>query len=737
MVLSDSGEMVETEFMVDGRKQPLLEIRERMLSSQEKYMRQRTNDEYDKLTKNSLTKSLKAINEHIEGENEDEMRARLKDIESTRHLKMWHDLSTIANHGHLVFMVSCLYDPAVHYTTEEYQNLTGNKNIDIQMKVQTPEVYIVARSGSSDVEQLSYIDTRLECLQDMKVKLQTKSGNNVTDTMRFFHGDSPARQLEAGQQKGGNFYCSACGAYAQQAYQLDICFSCHYLSLSDRQQLVLAGPLGRKNSLAKSPKPFKNLKKDELIRELNARGIYEGDKKNELEKILAEDLHGVQRVPALLYTNPTSTLQSINCDKYEILSFEPLHDIGKHIENIFTELPHHLPEREAIAVKDVITCTIGGKETKRTFDYRCALIILAKQSFKIISSKLVQHLLTTLVEIQGIAYSSEAERTPKSVLRMHNMTWYHGILCREVLGIFNTITKITASTSSYHPSHIIGNIFIRLQAEKQMQAFQGSCFSKQEASVSKLAASLPSYGNTIIPQDLKEKHIRSWQAHLERVSDFLLPGKGIWWTEHEDGDTEFLDGEKESNMSAQGPLLHHFRSSNFCVEEQYLIDCWKQCLTNGVILPIKAIRVEDEHGQLKIVIISPCGNMVVNDNAANEEQQAEEQSNMEEQTGTDEQRRQNEESEPEIVGFHLDNSFNTFDLEPAELDEDNTSSIMPDSSANSEKHGCTEVSIGKEFSRGLVTACIYSHNNSTSAIRAVARHDNWGGVYSYIHVYIP
>jgi hypothetical protein len=68
---------------------------------------------------------------------------------------------------------------------------------------------------------------------------------------------------------------------------------------------------------------------------------------------------------------------------------------------------------------------------------------------------------------------------------------------------------------------------------------------------------------------------------------------------------------------------------------------------------------------------------------------------MEEQPGTDERHRQNEESEPEIVRFHLDNSCNTFDQEPAELDEDNTSSIMPDSSDNSEKHGCTEVSIGK------------------------------------------
>ncbi|CAB4010365.1 Hypothetical predicted protein [Paramuricea clavata] len=241
MALNENGEIVRSEFVVEGRKQPLVEIRERTLKSQEKYMRQRCDD-------------------------------------------------------------------------DEYQNLTGCKNTDIQTKVETPEVYIVVRSGSSDVEQLTYVDTRLECLEELSIDIKTSGGNDVADKMRFFHGDSPARQLESGQQKGGNFYCSGCGANAQQAYQLDICFSCHYLSLIDRQQLVLAGPPGRKNSLAKAPKPFQKLKKDELIRELNTRGIYEGESKKELEKLLTEELHGVQRVPALLYNNPTATLESINCD---------------------------------------------------------------------------------------------------------------------------------------------------------------------------------------------------------------------------------------------------------------------------------------------------------------------------------------------------------------------------------------------------------------------------------------
>jgi hypothetical protein len=42
------------------------------------------------------------------------------------------------------------------------------------------------------------------------------------------------------------------------------------MSLTERQQLVLSGPLGRKNYLSKASKPFQNLKKDELIQELNA-----------------------------------------------------------------------------------------------------------------------------------------------------------------------------------------------------------------------------------------------------------------------------------------------------------------------------------------------------------------------------------------------------------------------------------------------------------------------------------
>ena len=71
-------------------------------------MRQRSDDEYGKMTSESLMQCLKAINEYHEDDSVQSMRERLKGIERTRHLKVWHDLSTTANNGHLVFMVSCL-----------------------------------------------------------------------------------------------------------------------------------------------------------------------------------------------------------------------------------------------------------------------------------------------------------------------------------------------------------------------------------------------------------------------------------------------------------------------------------------------------------------------------------------------------------------------------------------------------------------------------------------------------
>lgn len=94
-------------------------------------------------------------NKHLDHE---EMKQKLVDLEQTRHLMVWLDNSTVANHGHLVCLVTCLYDPAVLYTPKEYKEKTG-ETVDIQKQIENPEVHFIARCSSADQEQLMYAET--------------------------------------------------------------------------------------------------------------------------------------------------------------------------------------------------------------------------------------------------------------------------------------------------------------------------------------------------------------------------------------------------------------------------------------------------------------------------------------------------------------------------------------------------------------------------------------------------
>ena len=48
-----------------------------------------------------------------------QMKELLMKYERTRHFMIWADNSTIMNHGHIMYLVQCLYDPALFFTPEE------------------------------------------------------------------------------------------------------------------------------------------------------------------------------------------------------------------------------------------------------------------------------------------------------------------------------------------------------------------------------------------------------------------------------------------------------------------------------------------------------------------------------------------------------------------------------------------------------------------------------------------
>ncbi|CAB4036613.1 Hypothetical predicted protein [Paramuricea clavata] len=114
--------------------------------------------------------------------------------------------------------------------------------------------------------------------------------------------------------------------------------------------------------------------------------------------------------------------------------------------------------------------------------------------------------------------------------------------------VFNAVTNITQSTSSKRPGHIIGNVFLCIQAEKKLGSYHSdNSVTKQQAHISKLAKSLPPLGNTVVPFFTLASSSSSWQADLERISDFLIVG-------NEEGDVEFFGKNTVVDVRSEGPI---------------------------------------------------------------------------------------------------------------------------------------------------------------------------------------
>ena len=91
--------------------------------------------------------------------------------------------------------------------------------------------------------------------------------------------------------------------------------------------------------------------------------------------------------------------------------------------------------------------------------------------------------------------------------------------------MFSDINAISKSTSNGRPSHIIKNSILRLQAEELKDLRQDST-EVQQSLISQFARKLPKLPNITIFGELLQSE--TYQAHLERISDFLLPGEGVW-----------------------------------------------------------------------------------------------------------------------------------------------------------------------------------------------------------------
>lgn len=230
-------------------------------------------------------------------------------------------------------------------------------------------------------------------------------------------------------------------------------------------------------------------------------------------------------------------MESLNLETYEVLYFEALHCSMNHIQNVLEELPHHITDIDTlIKLKEILAVQLN-KEKKRGVDYRKTLIFLTIALYQV-ATRDIRALLVTLCEMVEIFYFQERKRSPRLVLRLHNLCWRQAILCRRVLTptraltcrklfglyfhacvshsafllrlvshrstnaemferLFEELTDITRKTWNRRIEDLASNAVLHMQAKN---VTCGNTVIKQEREISSLSKALPKPGNTILPK---------------------------------------------------------------------------------------------------------------------------------------------------------------------------------------------------------------------------------------------
>ena len=235
--------IVEKNKDVFARKIPFLCIREKLLRQHEELglIHVYPDEYFEKLQTKEIQAQLQELGEAYTPEEATEtLREKLKYLNRQRFFKVWHDHSTIGGHSHLMILISPIYDPAFYYTPEEVERQKGLK-VDVPNLVEKPEINILGRSTSSLEDQMLYSECRRQCLEDLQVVLKTTAGTPVVDVLRFFHGDGPAQQFEAGHKIGGKYSCVGCGALTSRFDDFAYCHHAPRQTFAERQEFVLQG----------------------------------------------------------------------------------------------------------------------------------------------------------------------------------------------------------------------------------------------------------------------------------------------------------------------------------------------------------------------------------------------------------------------------------------------------------------------------------------------------------------
>ena len=435
-------------------------------------------------------------------------------------------------------------------------------------------------------------------MTDLKKIIKTFTVIEKTDTMRFFIGDKPAVQFERGTQQGGNFPCS-CGVHLNKFKDPAVTLRHSPKSLKEKQKMATLGKFGKQTNVLK---PFSRLTKSDILMELDKRGhrdVYDLTKP-QLEYLLRNTLTGVQRVPALLLPSPTVNLESLSLQTYSVMDCEPLHDFKGYAMHLINQVSKtsHLSSSIKHEIKEYITKSRQGEQVSGS-DIRCAVLHIYQILVKSNASWKRQTLFLSLTQISQVLYSSDTGRCGKQILKFYSCCWLHHelnvelfpqpsetalhgiyfhallthapvqqeIICNRSVNteseeqILQKAKSCVRDTSDRKANTLIPYLLMRLEAKEILYNSTATTVYESDTRIKKVAKLLPAYKGTKISITFIKDRPYQWQAHLERISPFLLLGKGHWWDLNED-QTQiiFRDGDSERETLPNAPNILHFRS---------------------------------------------------------------------------------------------------------------------------------------------------------------------------------
>ena len=118
--------------------------------------------------------------------------------------------------------------------------------------------------------------------------------------------------------------------------------------------------------------------------------------------------------------------------------------------------------------------------------------------------------------------------------------------------------------------------------------------NKEESIIGKLYQTAGMPNNMVIPTHIMTTAATKYQAHLERISNFLAEGEGVWW-KTDPKRVEFFDGAESSTTV---PGVMHFRSNTLESVALYLQMKWEQCISFETPVPAVEIRTYHSNGDL-------------------------------------------------------------------------------------------------------------------------------------------